>query len=52
MFVASLIMSQAIFLCCNVKVKVETRLATDMMVGYEYFSNDTGYCLQLETTSC
>jgi len=31
MFVASLIMSQAIFLCCNVKVKVETRLATDMI---------------------
>jgi len=49
MFVASLIMSQAIFLCCNVKVKVETRLATDMI---EFFSYDTGYRLQLETTSC
>jgi len=31
MFVASLIMCQAIFLCCNVKVKVKARLATDMI---------------------
>jgi len=49
MFVASLIMCQTIFLCCNVKVKVETRLATDMT---KFFSYDTGYCVQLETTSC